>query len=380
MNLSSMSFLLILTLSISQFAFTQNICQDKKAFNCDYTQIEGISQSDGFGNMFGHMQAVEFAQILTSGSNCPFYLMNQYVKDCEEGYFTADSTQNNFNKKCSEKIKKPYKSEQALEQALRSHTSKDIPPLGDCLEKPFPTNGAVGKYINPLKNIPKEKKKDFIAEYYTAAQRLRERSRSEFQSIAYINQLVGFQGATSCDYAVTKDILEECEKLRECGGKRDDKGLTELAKNTIVSLKLKEQLDEYNKVCEGRTGHTGVTVPQYDKKCNEEVMHKGRKVNKRKLLQVAHDFNKQVYPWIESTKFQDRNEDFDLTEKLNALGDKPIPQHITKEVAQNIAIQMRHSRNKITESTKSTRDHFNCLTKNQSCDEIDGGLFDLMAF
>ena len=373
MNFSSIKyFTFILTTLLSHFALTKDICQDQKAFSCDYTQIEGISQSDGFGQM----QAIEFAQAVSSESTCPFYLMNQYVKDCEEGYLTADSTQNNFNKKCSKKVRNPYNSVRVLEQALQSYTSKDIPPLGDCLKKPFPTNGAVGKYINPLKTIPKEKQKDFVAEYYTAAQRLLERSRSEFQTIAYINQLVGFEDSPSCDHAATDDILEECKKLNECGSERDEKGLIELAKKSIIALKLKKELDEYNKACERQIGHTGVSIPQYAKKCNEKVEYKGKIINKRKLLQSAHNFNKQIYPWIESTEFQDENEDFDLMKKLDKLGDKSIPKHITKEVAQNIEIQMKHSREKIAESAKQTKNHFDCLTKNRYCDQIDGGLFD----
>ena len=374
MNLSLMKyFLLILAVSISHFAFTQSICRDKKAFNCDYSQIEGISQSDGFG----HMQAVEFAQTITSQSNCPFYLMNQYVRDCEEAAFTNDSAQRAFEKRCSKKIKSPYTSAKRLEQALRSYTSKDIPPLKNCLEKPFPTNGVIEQYSSPLKMIPKKLKQDFVAEYYTAAQRLRERSRSELQSMAYINQIIGFEDSPSCDHAATDDIVAECEKLQECGSQKNDERLVELALGSIVAIKTKKELDEYNKACARQIGHTGVTIPQYEKKCNEKVKYKGKVLNKRKLIQATYDTYKQLYPWIESTKFQDENEEFDLMKKLNSMDSKKqIPGNITKRVAQNIEKQLKLSRSKIYESALGTKNHFDCLTKNISCDKIDGGLFD----
>ena len=376
MNLSlTKYFLLILAVSIPHFAFTQSICRDKKAFSCDYTQIEGISQSDGFGQM----QAIEFAQTITSQSNCPFYLMNQYVRDCEEAAFINDSAQRAFEKRCSRKIKSPYTSAKRLEQALRSYTSKDIPPLEDCLEKPFPTNGVIEQYSSPLKMIPKKLKQDFVAEYYTAAQRLRERSRSELQSIAYINQVVGFEDSPSCDHAATDDIVAECEKLQECGNgsQKNDERLVELALGSIVAIKIKKELDEYNKACERQIGHTGVTIPQYEKKCNEKVKYKGKVLNKRKLIQATYDTYKQLYPWIESTKFQDENKEFDLMKKLNNIdGKKQIPENITKRVAQNISKQLKLSRSKIYENALETKNHFNCLTKNISCDKIDGGLFD----
>ncbi len=371
------SFIILFTLVFHHSAFGgwfwDNECEE--IFNCESTLHDSPS-SIGFGG--NNIDQVTH-NLSSQGSDCPITLMNQYLRDCEDGIIFSDSTKEKIESKC-QPIQLNITPEKLEAQIRNKLSNKNIPEISHCLKEPFTTEPFDS---NPdpdvdIKTLPEDQHQAFITEYYANAQRLQDRLRSQFHNISAIDQMLG-QTTLDCTEggSVSQKIQSECQTLRNCQSSKEkvQENLEKIAKDTILALKtyykLENEINQFeNEInrCYMR-GHN-------PKQCTSEIKKEKQK-DKEEKQQTQQALEKN-YPWMLGEVFKDGVEDENLHEQIKKLEinkDLEISPKLTRGVAKHIRSQLKDTREKLSDHIENTTDTYGCMIKNKDCENIKGSLF-----
>ena len=382
-------------------------CED--SFDCDSEKIIKDPLSLNLGsfsvNIAGHN--------LSKNDECPIASMNQYLKDCKSAWGVVDSTREAIADKeegC-DKLNSALSNE-ALEEELRKKFgfNEDIPRVTQCLDRIFTTEPFDNTPIfSELKTLPTDQHQAFIAEYYSNAHRLKQRMKSQINNIHSIDRILGPDksetpldcgGHKTCDEddegciegEIISGLKSECETLQRCSLNENKEELEEnqnqLAKKTIYSLqayymnadKIKKILDECVKSKPGPgPGMHPSAMPGFyialGKLCETEFEKELTPLREVEAGYLA------MHPWIRSSKFtgkfkneeiKNKIKELDLSEKGNY---KNIPNDLIEQVKKSMVDHLTETREFLVKEMPRTNKTYNCLVKNEKCEDIKGGLF-----
>ena len=381
-------------------------CED--SFDCDSEKIIKDPLSLNLGsfsvNIAGHN--------LSKNDECPIASMNQYLNDCETA-FKVHSTREAIADKeegC-DKLNSALSNE-ALEEELRKKFgfNEDIPRVTQCLDrifttKPFDTN----PIFSELKTLPTDQHQAFIAEYYSNAHRLKQRMKSQINNIHSIDRILGPDksktpldcgGNKTCDEddegciegEIISGLKEECETLQRCSLKEDKEELAEnqkqLAKKTIYSLQAyymnADKIQNILNKCvkskpEPEPGMHPSAIPAYyiamEKACETEFEEELTPLKEVEAGYLA------MHPWIRSSKFTDKFKSEEIKNKIKELdlskaeSHKNIPNDLIEQVKKSMIDHLTETREILVKEMPRTNKTYNCLVKNEKCENIKGGLF-----
>ena len=402
-------------------------CED--SFNC---ASEKKKESESRSFSFGGLRLGQLAHKFAKAGECPMVLMSQYLKDCET-VFKVDSTREAMATKCKP-IDSGLKNED-LEKQLRmkfgfSDASGDnisgIPYItgseSKCTNMAFTTEPFDNDPLLPvIRTLPKDQHQAFITEYYSNAHRLKQRMKSQINNIHSIDRILGSDksktsldcgGNKTCDEdeeekgciegEIISGLKAECETLQGCSLKEDKGKLKEnqkqLAKKTIYSLqayymnaekiqnilnkcvksKLKKENEKaYVPIISYNSAVSSVAASNHlymmEERCKKEHVKELTPLREVEAGYLA------MHPWIRSSKFQNKKiknkiKELDLSKVENH---KNIPDDLIEQVKKSMIDQLKETREVLVKEMPRTNKTYNCLIKNEKCENIEGGFIDI---
>ncbi len=278
-----------------------------------------------------------FSQVLSS---CPQFLIERFKNKDQRSMWISNIS---ADKECSKVKGADFKSAKNFENYLKRKEpfSKLSPPLA---------------VSNCLSGLSEDQRQSFLADYYNSSYRLESGLNQSLQNISSIDSLLGNEPLknTDCEkIKLSKTVFHRCRKLKTCSNSDGGKALHKTAEDTLLALKGIRAIDKELKTL--RNSQERRKRARRGKKLSSKTQDELKK--KIKDLEDRKRDLQGLYPWVMGKKFKDQyKENKDYTKE---------------EIAQLVRTQLSHTREKLTDVLKETRQVYACVVHNTECKDIN---------